>query len=56
MLEALVPAAALLTNNSIANSKPELDCNSNPTVAHLQDLTQPISDSSPFIVDGGTRP
>lgn len=56
MLDALVPVAALLANNSAAKVKAEPDCTVTPTVAHAKDLTQPASAWDPFSVDGGTRP
>jgi hypothetical protein len=56
MLDALVPMAALLTNNSAAKVKAEPDCTVNTTAAHANDLTQAASDLDPFVVDGITRP
>ena len=56
MLEALVPVAVLLANNSAAQVKAEPDCTVNPSVAHANDLTQPASAWDPFSVDGRTAP
>ncbi len=56
MLDALVPLAVLLTNNSAAKVKAEPDCTVNTAVAHAKDLTQPASAWDPFVPDGHTVP
>jgi hypothetical protein len=56
MLNVLVPVAALLTHNTDAKVEAQPDCNANAPVAHAKGITQPASDASPWIPDGGTRP
>lgn len=57
MLEAAVPLAVALSSSNALKATVEPDCSSNPNAAHAKDLTQPAQDgTSPFAVDGGTRP
>ena len=56
MLQALVPAAALLAHNSAAKVETKTDLTTHAPVAQAKDITQPTSATNPFIVDGTTRP
>ena len=56
MLQALVPAAALLAHNSAAKAETKADLATNTPVAQAKDITQPTNATDPFIADGGTRP
>jgi hypothetical protein len=56
MLEALVPLAAALTNNTAAKPRVEPNYNSNPNAAHAKEFTQPQTRRDPFSVDGSTVP
>ena len=55
MLQALVPVAALLAQTS-AKVEVQPDCSANTPAAHAKDIAQPASSSSPWIVDGSTKP
>lgn len=56
MLHALVPVAALLAQTSAAKVEVQPDCSANTPAAHAKDIAQPASSSSPWIVDGSTKP
>lgn len=56
MLQALVPAAALLAHNSAAKAELKTDLTTNTSVAEAKGITQPTSATDPFITDGTTMP
>lgn len=56
MLQALLPAAALLAHNRPAKTEVKTDLTTNTPVAQAKDVTQPTSAWDPFITDGHTSP
>ena len=56
MLQALVPAAALLTHNSAAKSEVKTKLIANAPVAQATDATMPTTASDNPITDGRTVP
>ena len=57
MLQALLPAAALLTQNSAAKVETKIESNaSSVVVAHENDIAMPTNMWGPPITDGTTHP